>query len=258
MPTPSPPGWEARLERYRREGSASVPGWLSDQVFEALAVTQRLHDSQGVTGALYEIGVYAGRFLLALEQLRRPDERLVGIDLFELPLATDGPRPEGRAAVLAALERCAQDPTAAQLIAADSTTLEAAALLAAHGPARVVSVDGDHRPPSVMADLALAAALLAPGGVVFLDDCFNPLFPGVQEGLARYLLGGARTLAPVGHFGNKLLLVEPAGHDVWFKTLLARLGHLQLQRRARGEPALLSRRARCWGWPIVALRSDDW
>lgn len=250
--------WEARLERYRGEGAPQVAGWLSDQVFEALLVVQRLQAAQGVVGSLYEIGVYAGRFLLALEQLRRPGERLVGIDLFELPTPTDGPRPTGRAEALEALARFAQDPAAAVLIAADSATLAAAELRAAQGPARLVSIDGDHRPASVLADLRLAGGLLLPGGVAFLDDCFNPLFPGVQEGLAHYMLAGEPALVPAGHFGNKLLLTDPAHHEALFKALYAHLALMQLRRRGRGQPPLLTRQARCWGWRIVALRSDDW
>ena len=253
---PQGAGWEARLERYRRAGSPQVRGWLDDQVFEALLPIGQLQAAAGILGAIYEIGVYEGRFLLALAQLARPGEALVAIDLFALPGDSPAPRIRSSEPLRSNVARHATDAAALAVIEADSTALEPARLRAAHGPARLFSIDGAHDPESTRRDLVTAAALLAPGGVVFLDDCFNPHFPGVQEGLARYMLaGGPPDLAPFAHYGNKLLLTDPAHQPRYLAALLRRVQLDQVRRHLRGEEHLDARPARCWDWDILALRS---
>lgn len=250
--------WAARLARYRTI-APSISGWLDDQIFEALPTIAEEQERLGVAGAIYEIGVYEGRFLLALDQLRRPGEALVAIDLFGLPVRSDGPRLSGSSALLANVAQYGSDRHALTLVTADSTRFgadERASLKRGHGAARLFSVDGDHAPASTLKDLETAAALLAPGGVVFLDDCFNPHFPGVQEGLARYMLA-APALAPFAHYGNKLLLTAPAHQPAYLAALFRRFSLDQVRRRLNKQPAPDGRPARCWGWPILSLRSQS-
>lgn len=250
--------WAARLARYRTI-APSISGWLDDQIFEALPTIAEEQERLGVAGAIYEIGVYEGRFLLALDQLRRPGEALVAIDLFGLPVRSDGPRPSGSSALLANVAQYGSDRHVLTLVTADSTRFDAdarAGLKRSHGAARLFSVDGDHAPASTLKDLETAAALLAPGGVVFLDDCFNPHFPGVQEGLARYMLA-APALAPFAHYGNKLLLTDAAHQAGYLAALLRRFSLDQVRRRLNKQPAPDGRPARCWGWPILSLRSQS-
>lgn len=103
---------------------------------------------------------------------------------------------------------------------------------------------GDHSANGTLLDLRLAASLLSPQGVVFLDDTFNPSWPGVHTGLTQFLrlqssdprgarslgpsgagspdLRGARSpdhhmpLTPIAQCGNKLVLTRagPAGERV--------------------------------------------
>jgi hypothetical protein len=64
-----------------------------------------------------------------------------------------------------------------------SSTLCGAPELAEHrGRVRFLSVDGDHSGVAVYNDLKLADELLAPDGLVALDDFFSPQYPQVTAG----------------------------------------------------------------------------
>ena len=54
------------------------------------------------------------------------------------------------------------------------------------GPLRFFSIDGGHLSHIVKHDLETAALSITDGGVIILDDYFNPEFPGVSEGTNRY------------------------------------------------------------------------
>jgi hypothetical protein len=75
-----------------------------------------------------------------------------------------------------------------ELIVADSLSLEPQALASRLGGpnVRLFSVDGDHSKTAVLHDLALAEAVLAPGGVIIADDFFNPWYPTVTEALYEF------------------------------------------------------------------------
>lgn len=56
----------------------------------------------------------------------------------------------------------------------------------------VIVVDGDHSEQGVLADLEWVEDIVAPGGVVILDDYSDPKWPGVQSALETHLRGPSR------------------------------------------------------------------
>ncbi|MDP9828943.1 class I SAM-dependent methyltransferase [Kineosporia succinea] len=56
----------------------------------------------------------------------------------------------------------------------------------------VVVIDGDHSAEGVASDLAYAEKIVAPGGIVVLDDYGSSSWPGVQEASERHLAGPTR------------------------------------------------------------------
>merc|ERR1719353_1524350 len=75
---------------------------------------------------------------------------------------------------------------------------------------RLFHVDGGHFTEATLHDLNVAACSLVPGGVVLVDDLHNLNWPGVQEGLHRYLLAQnqPRRLEPFLYTG-RLFLTDP-------------------------------------------------
>jgi Methyltransferase domain len=54
---------------------------------------------------------------------------------------------------------------------------------------RWIHIDGEHSGPAVRNDLAIGADLLAPGGVICLDDFFTPAYPQITAAVFEFLGG---------------------------------------------------------------------
>ncbi len=67
----------------------------------------------------------------------------------------------------------------------------------------VVIVDGDHSAAGVAADLEWAEQIVAPGGIVVLDDFGHPKWPGIKEAFDKHMAGETRFtfLGQVAHSG---------------------------------------------------------
>ncbi|MCT9079001.1 class I SAM-dependent methyltransferase [Streptomyces fulvoviolaceus] len=67
----------------------------------------------------------------------------------------------------------------------------------------VIIVDGDHSAAGVAADLEWAEQIVAPGGVVVLDDFGHPKWPGIKEAFEKHMAGNTRFtfLGQVAHSG---------------------------------------------------------
>lgn len=105
-----------------------------------------------------------------------------------------------------------------------------ASVLLAHCPGgySFVGVDAGHEADDVASDMALAALVLSQGGLVALDDAFNPALPGVAEGLFRYFRAAdGSKLAPFATCGNKLFLCRPELHVTYlaYAAWLLTQGH---------------------------------
>ena len=66
-------------------------------------------------------------------------------------------------------------------------------------------IDGGHSPEETYRDLDLCSRILTSGGLLALDDYFNPSFPGVSEGAVKFHLEKNEVLKPVAIGFNKVL-----------------------------------------------------
>ncbi|MFF8970536.1 class I SAM-dependent methyltransferase [Streptomyces sp. NPDC014995] len=67
----------------------------------------------------------------------------------------------------------------------------------------VIIVDGDHSAAGVAADLEWAERIVAPGGIVVLDDFGHPKWPGIEEAFDKHMATDTRLtfLGRVAHSG---------------------------------------------------------
>ncbi|MFJ4830235.1 class I SAM-dependent methyltransferase [Streptomyces sp. NPDC088747] len=67
----------------------------------------------------------------------------------------------------------------------------------------VIIVDGDHSAAGVAADLEWAEQIVAPGGIVVLDDFGHPKWPGIKEAFEKHMTRDTklRFLGQVAHSG---------------------------------------------------------
>lgn len=185
-----------------------LDGWLLQEAAIYTLFLLQLQKDESVTGDIYEIGVFRGKYFAVLNLMRRPGETLLGIDTFD-----HHSTPQQVEDSFAAVFGNTQDIRLEQLNSATLAATDVAALMPS-GQARFISVDGSHEAPDVAHDLGLAAATLAPGGIVAVDDLLNPVAIGVSEGFYRFALQNpaSDTLVPFAFCRNKCFLCRPDMH----------------------------------------------
>ncbi|MFI6700166.1 class I SAM-dependent methyltransferase [Streptomyces sp. NPDC050509] len=70
----------------------------------------------------------------------------------------------------------------------------------------VIIVDGDHSAEGVLADLEWAEEIVAPGGIVVLDDYGDAHWQGVQQATEKHLAGGDSRLEMLGQVSTSAFL----------------------------------------------------
>jgi hypothetical protein len=179
-----------------------LEGWLTDDDAEVTAALLRWQETWVGDAPLAEIGVYCGKYLsLLMASAARTRSPVIGIDTFQfkdLGSITDG---------LAALVPDLM--SGLRLHAGSSRELTAASFLSLLGsPARFISIDGSHEHPDVLHDLRLADAVLAPAGLVAVDDFLNPVAIGVNRAVNAFM-ESAPGLVGIALGPNKLYLARP-------------------------------------------------
>ncbi len=207
-----------KLDNYLRN-HASVPGWLNDYSARVIVALSRIQTQRGVTGCVGEIGVHMGRLFILLKLLASDDEKAIAIDVFsDQHLNMDQSGRGDRQRFLANLERYASGDGVVAL-QASSLDVRADDILARVGPCRLFSIDGGHTAECTLNDLRLAERVLAPGGIVILDDYFNPSWPDVAAGASAHFLDRATELRPFAIAPNKLFLVRLEDHSAYLGAL---------------------------------------
>ncbi|HKE88061.1 MAG TPA: class I SAM-dependent methyltransferase [Vicinamibacterales bacterium] len=201
------------LSRYL-DAFDSIPGWFSpDACLIFMAYHQLLADA-GMAGDALEIGVHHGLSAIGVAALRGEGRRFVAIDLFDEMQAQNisGSGQGNREQFLANMRRFYDDLSFLTTLAAHSATLRTADLGTHYS---FCHIDGGHSAAETFADLKLCSAITIAGGLIALDDYFNPAFPGVGEASIRFALEHPGTLRPIAIGFNKALFQrEPAPFDL--------------------------------------------
>jgi len=128
---------------------------------------------EGIDGAILEFGVYKGRSAMLVAHRVRPGEPFVLVDVapyVDLPSIRE-------VAPQAVFVECASE--------AFPETYPGYREL--EGACRFIHVDSSHTFETTTAELAMAERLLAPGGLLVLDDFTNLDYPQVAAATYRYL-----------------------------------------------------------------------
>ncbi len=192
-----------------------IDGWLdrfaAKRTFDLLQAQER----HLVTGALYEVGLYHGKyFSLLVHAGVRSGSTTIGIDTFDYvpaPTFTSefvdvvSPYVLNRHGDLAELST--------EIIQNKSTDIGPSALRSRlGGDARFISIDGSHEFDDVLWDLGVAQAMLAPGGIIAVDDYLHPICLGVTAATDRFL-ANSMDVVPFAYVANKLFLARPGWAD---------------------------------------------
>ena len=175
-------------------------------------------EKAGIAGGVFEIGVFAGKYLsLLYHATEQTGEAVLGLDTFQW---------SPQAKVIENFDGAFGQHGRLRLWAADSTTIGVADVIQRlGGRPRFISIDGAHTAAAVQSDLNLSEQLLGEGGIVAIDDILNSRAIGVSEGAYRYFLSrNGQGLVPVAYCANKMFASRPgdlpahrAAIDRWIK-----------------------------------------
>ena len=195
---------------------SKVEGWLNLESAKATIAISATAGEMGVEGGSVEIGIHHGRFFILLHLLAPPS---VAIDVFERQdLNVDGSGRGNREIFLRNCRRFGLDLSAITIFADSSENVAADQVVSAAGPVRLFSIDGGHTAHLTENDLQLAERCVTSGGVVILDDYFNPEWPDVSVGANRFL--ASSQLQPFAIAPNKLFLTnDPSAGERYRATL---------------------------------------
>lgn len=164
----------------------------------------QLINSQGVSGDVLEIGVHHGLSAIAVASLRGNGKRFFAVDLFEdLQLQNTSDSGSGDKAVFVSnIKAFYENIDFLNLITSNSANLRPDDLGSGFS---FCHIDGGHSDNETYHDLCLCYQILVPGGLVALDDYFNPTYPGVCEGAIGFMLDHREALLPIAIGFNKVL-----------------------------------------------------
>lgn len=197
------------LEKYVSRSMETVQGYLTSLDARVITALLKYQDENNIEGHLCEIGVHHGRLFLMLALARREGERSLAIDLFEDDAINADTRHAGRdRALLANARRLGIALSEEETFKTSSLDVKPSDILErTTGRIRFFSVDGCHLYREVDNDLRLAQSTLAPGGVIAVDDFFNPNWADVSFATYDFLRQSGK-IVPFA-ITSKLYLTAP-------------------------------------------------
>lgn len=188
------------LELTATPADDDVEGWLYPTDAELFSAVNDIQVRRGVTGDILEIGAYHGKSAILLGYFPRQEESLIVCDLFDSAASVSADNQSENAAFYPNLRQADFErnylrfhPELPTVHARPSAELGE---LVPAGSCRLVHVDGGHTFDVAGADIQTARRLLAPGGVLVVDDWSSAHIPGVAMAFwSEYLTGQLLPLA---------------------------------------------------------------
>jgi hypothetical protein len=196
------------------EAFKTIEGWFSYDAALLFMAYNELISRSGIAGDVLEIGVHHGLSAIAAASLRGDGSRFYAVDLFE-KMQNQNVSNSGsghRGTFESNLKRFHPDTSFLHVISGPSTVLSAAKLGIRFS---FCHIDGGHSREETFHDIRLCNSLLMAGGILALDDYFNPQYPGVSEGAVQFMLGHPDALRPLAIGYQKVLFQKlPASRDL--------------------------------------------
>ncbi|MBA3015129.1 MAG: class I SAM-dependent methyltransferase [Desulfobulbaceae bacterium] len=200
--------FENKADYFSRAGHKEVEGWLSSHTLALVHFIDRFQQNNTIRGSVIEIGVFHGRFFIALCLLLRRGERALAVDVFEdQEFNLDGAGIGDYGIFSANLLNRLGTMENICILKSDSLKIQISQLIKelSGQKVRLFSIDGCHTVQHTENDLMLASQVIEVGGVIILDDFENRDWPGVAEG-ANQFLQKVGNVIPIVIAYNKLYL----------------------------------------------------
>jgi hypothetical protein len=200
----------SHLSQYIKTGYKKVDGWLSPIAVNIITELAAIQQEMEITGSVCEIGVHHGKLFILIHFLTNQFEKSVAWDLFERQAENIDFSGCGNQSMFRLnLQKHGCNLNKIKVITENSMNLTAEIIeQKCEAKPRLFSIDGGHTAEITYHDLSQASQVLAEGGLIIIDDFFNEAWPGVSEGVCRYLIEGKQQLFPVVIAGNKYIFTN--------------------------------------------------
>jgi hypothetical protein len=229
------------LQQYLQAFSV-IQGWFQFDAALMFMAYNQLQAGSGASGDVLEIGVYHVLSSIGVAALRGAGRRFVVVDPFDNSSETNAAMYGN--GIRDHFERNFSgfypDAEFLRVIARPSLGLTTADIGTGF---TFCHIDGGHSREETYNDLALCHDALAGGGLLAIDDYFNPQHPGVCEGAAEFLLRYAGAIRPLAIAYNKVLFQKGVGTTNLNVKFLAAF------------PAVKHEIVTMWGCPVILLAS---
>ena len=204
------------VEDYLAGHFKNVEGWCNPRLWQAIRpLAAAMIETDGIA-PIAEIGVHHGKFFIGLVKTMGAPANNYAIDVFDAQeFNLDGSGKGDLDAFRRNLALGGVPESAVQIVQADSMALDDAAvkaIRASSGGFAFFSVDGCHTAEHTINDFEVACRLTRDSGVIFVDDYYNPSWPGVQEGIAKVFFSRPPSFVPLLLISNKLFLCHASRH----------------------------------------------
>ena len=168
------------------KSSVKIEGWFSNDAARLFGWVDEIQKNNNVAGDLFEIGCHHGKSAQLMGAMARPQsETLAVCDLFGMQSDNVSNSGHGDRDIFESNMQLVRDlGVSYRIFQKNSLALKQSEIGSGY---RFFHVDGGHNPDEALADLKLAASCLCEHGVIALDDPFRAEWPGVTEGLIRFL-----------------------------------------------------------------------
>ncbi|KAI9028576.1 hypothetical protein DFJ74DRAFT_703539 [Hyaloraphidium curvatum] len=221
---PQPPRIPKAVRLQLVDNIDGIRGWMAPGSAFLVQLLSQHQARLGICGAAAEIGVHHGRFASAVAHTLKGAERMLAVDVFsDQEKNLDGSGLGDRSIFERNMARFGVHPgRQSHVVQASSAELSAKDVLDAVGPVRLFSVDGGHTAEATEHDMGIATGACVDGCVVVVDDAISAPWPGVVEGIYRYLLlpsSEPRGLMPFLLYMNKMYFTTPNYHRRYLALL---------------------------------------
>ncbi|MBI4357830.1 MAG: class I SAM-dependent methyltransferase [Candidatus Omnitrophica bacterium] len=209
----------AKLNQYLAVRD-TMGGWITPGAAELFAWVDRLQKEEGIVGNLFEIGVHHGKTSVLLGNFADSTKERMGVcDVFGLAEKNITESGHGdREIFLNNFKSYVGDCSFLQVFEKRSAELVLDEIGTGY---RFFHIDGGHSAGEVFGDLCLAESALSERGIIAVDDYFNGAWPGVSEGVCRFMFERPARLAPVAVGFNKVLFSRPSQQKWYVQQLSA-------------------------------------
>lgn len=211
----------ATQRRYLFRGVDKVEGWLTTADKYLINALCDLQSEREYRGSIGEIGVHHGKLFILLYLKLNEAERAFCVDVFDNQGLNVDRSGKGDEEVFIGNLKAFADTSHLHLVKDSSLNVTPEQILQGVGACRIVSIDGGHTKEITKSDMCLCEKVLTDEGVIILDDCFNPAWPGVCEGVISYFQDRERNLVPFAVGLNKVFFCR-LGRHAEYRAVLRR------------------------------------